>query len=256
MLVANTVRAAVPRRCLTLATIARRGDHLAALRARVLHRRRRDRLRHLVAVDPPAAGRPASALPSERTALRRRTDGERVRRAARSAVSSSRRVSRSPSVPRSLLWVARDRRAAARTRDASRSTHPRTTTIRADIAEGLRFLCGATCSCASWRSWSASSTSQSSAVFTVFVLFAVGPASPMKLTDSGYGLLLTASAVGSVLGTFLAEPAERLLGRARSLALAHRRDRCSPSRRPAFTTNPCSSARGSSSAASRCPSGT
>jgi MFS family permease len=94
--------------------------------------------------------------------------------------------------------------------------HPRTTTIRADIAEGLRYL---------WRHrllrvlavMVGGFNFTINAVFTVFVLFAVGPATALRLNDPEYGLLLTVMAVGSVLGTFLAEPCERLLGRARSL---------------------------------------
>lgn len=96
--------------------------------------------------------------------------------------------------------------------------HPRTTTIRADIAEGLRFL---------WDStllrvlaiMVGGLNFASNATFTVLVLYAVGPHSAMKLTDPGYGILLTASALGAVLGSFVAEAVERRLGRARSLAL-------------------------------------
>ncbi|MGH1523018.1 MFS transporter [Leifsonia sp. L25] len=69
------------------------------------------------------------------------------------------------------------------------------------------------------------------------MLYAVGPASAMNLTDPGYGLLLTASALGSVLGTFLAEPAERLLGRARALTLTVLGSLLTVAT-PAFTTNP------------------
>jgi MFS family permease len=94
--------------------------------------------------------------------------------------------------------------------------HPRTTTIRADIAEGLRFL---------WRhrllrvlaAMVGGFNFALNAVFTVFVLYAVGPTSALRLNDPEYGLLLTVMAVGSVLGTFLAEPCERVLGRARTL---------------------------------------
>ena len=100
-----------------------------------------------------------------------------------------------------------------------RADRPERTTIRADIAEGLRFLRGSTL-LRTLAIMVGVFNFASSAVFTVFVLYAVGPQSAMKLTDPGYGLLLTASAVGSVLGTFLAEPAERLVGRSRGLALA------------------------------------
>lgn len=114
--------------------------------------------------------------------------------------------------------------------------HPRTTTIRTDIAEGLRFLRGSTL-LRTLAIMVGGFNFASSAVFTVLVLYAVGPASAMKLTDPGYGLLLTASALGSVLGTFLAEPAERLLGRSRALTLTVLGSLLTVAT-PAFTTNP------------------
>ncbi|MFD3683639.1 MFS transporter [Nocardiopsis sp. NPDC058631] len=90
------------------------------------------------------------------------------------------------------------------------------TTMRTDIAEGLRFL---------WRhrvlrtlaAMVGLSNFASNAAFTVLVLFAVGPASPMGLSEPAYGLLLTATAAGSVLGALAAEPIGRFLGRAWSL---------------------------------------
>jgi MFS family permease len=53
----------------------------------------------------------------------------------------------------------------------------------------------------------------------VFVLYAVGPASPMGLTEPEFGLLNTSVAIGSVLGSLFATRLATLLGRARSLAL-------------------------------------
>lgn len=89
-------------------------------------------------------------------------------------------------------------------------------TLRADIAEGLRFL---------WRdrilrSFAAMvgvSNFASNAAFTVFVLFAVGPGSPMGLSEPAYGLLMTAVAAGSVIGALGAGRIERLVGRTRAL---------------------------------------
>ncbi|WP_051479052.1 MFS transporter [Arthrobacter sp. H5] len=92
------------------------------------------------------------------------------------------------------------------------------TTLRFDIAEGLRFL------------WSQKILRTlavmtgvfnfaSSAAFAVFVLFAVGPASAMKLSEVGFGVLLTTAAAGALLGSFISEWAERTLGRSKSLAL-------------------------------------
>lgn len=92
------------------------------------------------------------------------------------------------------------------------------TRLRADIAEGLRFL------------WShrllrtlglmlGMSNLAFAAQGAVFVLFAVKPG-PMDLSEGGFGLLFTAWAVGGLVGSWVAAPAERLLGRARVLTLS------------------------------------
>jgi MFS family permease len=57
------------------------------------------------------------------------------------------------------------------------------------------------------------------AVFSVFVLYAVIPG-PMGLTEAGFGVLLATLGVGSLLGTWLAVPAERRLGRVPTLVLS------------------------------------
>jgi MFS family permease len=116
-----------------------------------------------------------------------------------------------------LLWVAAVG-ALLLVRGRFAADRPERTTIRADIAEGLRFL-GRSTLLRTLAIMVGVFNFASSAVFTVLVLYAAGPHSEMKLTDPGYGLLLTASALGSVFGTFLAEPAERLLGRSRALLL-------------------------------------
>ena len=93
------------------------------------------------------------------------------------------------------------------------------TTLRFDIGEGLRFL---------WNQKILRALAlmtgvfnfASSAAFALLVLFAVGPASAMKLSDPGFGLLLTASAVGAFVGSFIADRAEARLGRSKALALA------------------------------------
>ena len=93
------------------------------------------------------------------------------------------------------------------------------TTLRADIGEGLRFL---------WRNpvlrmlavMVGVSNFATNAVWAVLVLYAVGPGSAMGLTDPGFGLLLTATAAGSLVGSFVAEWSERRLGRARTLNLS------------------------------------
>jgi MFS family permease len=92
------------------------------------------------------------------------------------------------------------------------------TTLRFDIGEGLRFL---------WNQKILRTLAvmtgvfnfASSAAFAVFVLFAVGPVSEMKLSEVGFGLLLTASALGAFVGSFISEWAEARLGRSKSLAL-------------------------------------
>ncbi|GIH94302.1 MFS transporter [Planobispora siamensis] len=93
------------------------------------------------------------------------------------------------------------------------------TSLRADIAEGLRFL---------WRHRLLRTLAvmvgvfnfATNAVLAVFVLYAVGPASVMELSEPAFGLLLATIAAGSLCGSFVAERIERRLGRARCLALA------------------------------------
>jgi MFS family permease len=98
---------------------------------------------------------------------------------------------------------------------------PRTenpTTLRADVAEGLRYL---------WhhrllRTLAAMTglfNLATNATFAVFVLYAVGPNSAMGLTAAAYGLLFATLAAGSLMGALLADPIIRRLGRSRSLFL-------------------------------------
>lgn len=92
------------------------------------------------------------------------------------------------------------------------------TTMRADVAEGLRFL---------WHHRLLRTLALMTGVFNlasnatsaILILYAVGPASAMGLSEPAFGLLLTPIAAGSLCGSFVAEPIERLLGRVRSLAL-------------------------------------
>lgn len=94
-------------------------------------------------------------------------------------------------------------------------TGPRTT-LRADVAEGLRYL---------WRhrvlrtlgAMVGVMNLASTAVFAVFPLYAVAPG-PLGLSEARFGFLLTASAVGSLAASFVAERTERTVGRARLLA--------------------------------------
>lgn len=103
-------------------------------------------------------------------------------------------------------------------RGSFRTGHDGTTTIRADVAEGLRFLGGHRVLRAMALLTGVGNLAFSAA-FAVLVLFAVGDDSPMGLTDPGYGVLLTTTAVGALLGTFLAEHVEKVLGRSRTLVL-------------------------------------
>ena len=93
------------------------------------------------------------------------------------------------------------------------------TTLRADIAEGLRFV---------WRNrmlrtlaaMTGAYNLATNAMFAVLVLYATGAGSAMGLSRQAYGLLLAAVAAGSVAGSFVAEAVTRVLGRTRSLALS------------------------------------
>lgn len=92
------------------------------------------------------------------------------------------------------------------------------TTMRADVAEGLRFL---------WRHRLLRTLAvmvgvfnfASNAAWAILVLYAVGAGSAMGLSGPGYGLLLTTVAAGSLVGSLVAERVEQRLGRARSLVL-------------------------------------
>jgi len=92
------------------------------------------------------------------------------------------------------------------------------TRLRTDIVEGVRYLFGngvlrtmALCT--------GLSNLSSTAWGAVFPLFAVAPG-PMGLSEAGFGVLLTAGAVGAVIGSALAAPVERALGRTRTLAVS------------------------------------
>ena len=92
------------------------------------------------------------------------------------------------------------------------------TSIAADIGEGLRFL-GRHRLLRTLAIMTGIFNFASSAVFAVFVLYAVGPESAMGLSEGQYGLLLTAFAIGSLIGSFIAERIERAIGRRGSLAV-------------------------------------
>lgn len=90
------------------------------------------------------------------------------------------------------------------------------TTLRADIAEGLRFLAHHRV----LRTFSVMTGTfnfATGATFAVLVLYAVGPGSAMGLTAPAFGLLMATSAAGGLAGSLLAEAVERRLGRVRAL---------------------------------------
>src|SRR4029453_9472341 len=101
---------------------------------------------------------------------------------------------------------------------AAGATPAGSTRLRDDIAEGTRFV---------WRHpvlrplaiMLGVQNMAVSAAFSVFVLFAVAPG-PMGLTEAGYGVLTATLGVGSLLGSWLAVPVERRLGRATTLVLS------------------------------------
>ena len=91
--------------------------------------------------------------------------------------------------------------------------------MRAEIAEGLRFLRGQPL-LRRFAAMTGAFNFATNAVFAVFVLYAVGPTSPIGLSKAGFGILLTTAAAGSLLGSFLAERVQRRLGRARTLVVS------------------------------------
>ncbi len=108
--------------------------------------------------------------------------------------------------------------------------------LRADIAEGFRFLLGHRV-LRTLAVMTGLSNFASSAGFAVFVLFAIGPESPMGLTEPQYGLLSTAMAIGAVLGSLSATRITARLGRSRSIAIGIATFAVSLGA-PAITTNP------------------
>jgi MFS family permease len=92
------------------------------------------------------------------------------------------------------------------------------TRIRTDIVEGVKYLAGhrvlrtmALCT--------GLSNLASTAWGAIFPLFAVRPG-PMGLSEAGFGVLLTAGAIGAVIGSATAERLERRLGRTTTLVVS------------------------------------
>lgn len=110
------------------------------------------------------------------------------------------------------------------------------TGLLADIREGFDFLIHHRV-LRTLAAMTGVSNFASSVSFAVFVLFAVGPGSPMGLTEPEFGILGTAMAIGSVLGSLAATRLTARLGRARSITAAIALFALSLAT-PAFTTNP------------------
>jgi MFS family permease len=92
------------------------------------------------------------------------------------------------------------------------------TRLRTDIAEGVRYLVRHRV----LRTLGLLLGAQNllfTAEGAIFVLFAVSR-DGLGLSDFGVGVLLTFGAVGGILGSFVAAPLERAIGRSRVLALA------------------------------------
>src|SRR5690606_20707165 len=88
------------------------------------------------------------------------------------------------------------------------------TTIRADVVEGLRFLWGRRV-LRTMAMMVGVANLASSATGAILVLYAVGEGSVLELGEPGFGLLVSAIAVGALVGGLLAERIQALLGRGR-----------------------------------------
>ena len=87
--------------------------------------------------------------------------------------------------------------------------------LRTDIAEGLRYLMGHRL-LRTMAFMVGVMNLCTAAVFGLLPLFAVDPG-PMGLSETGYGIFLTAGACGAVLGSWTASWMVRVLGRSRLL---------------------------------------
>ncbi|WP_228454147.1 MFS transporter [Streptomyces alkaliphilus] len=88
----------------------------------------------------------------------------------------------------------------------------RLATVGTEIAEGLRFVWGNRL-LRTFAMMTGGFNLATSAVMAIIVLFAVGPGSPMGLSEPAFGVLLATMAGGSVVGSFLVEGMERRFGR-------------------------------------------
>ncbi|WP_026315859.1 MFS transporter [Actinokineospora enzanensis] len=96
---------------------------------------------------------------------------------------------------------------------------PQGTTLRADIADGFRYFLDNRL-LRTFAVVGGMFNIASSATQAILILYAFGRRSVLGLDGAGYGLLVGTIALGSLFGSFLAEWACRLFGRARTLALS------------------------------------
>ena len=95
----------------------------------------------------------------------------------------------------------------------------KSSTMRADIGEGMSFLLGRPV-LRTMALMVGMTNLATSAVFAVLVLYAVGPDSAMQLTEPQFGLLFATIAAGALVGGILAEHSQRRIGRANTLTLS------------------------------------
>lgn len=93
------------------------------------------------------------------------------------------------------------------------------TRIREDVVEGVRYLFSHRL-LRTLALLTGVSNLTGTAMLIVLPLYAVDPG-PMHLSETTFGILLTAGAVGAFGGSFLAPVAERTMGRARALLIAY-----------------------------------
>jgi MFS family permease len=118
-----------------------------------------------------------------------------------------------------VLWAAALVALLAVTGDFRPGRYGPAATIRSDIGQGLRFLMGRPI-LRTMALMVGVANLASSAAFAVIVLFAVGPRSPLGLTEPQFGLLFATMAGGAVVGGLAAERVQTRMGRARSLTLS------------------------------------
>jgi MFS family permease len=99
------------------------------------------------------------------------------------------------------------------------SSGPRTTSIRADVREGLAFLLQRPL-LRTMAVMVGMGNLASSAVFAVLVVHAVGPGSALGLTEPQFGFLFSTLAAGALLGGIAAEHVQRWIGRSTTLTIA------------------------------------